>query len=81
MDVMAAAPLVCATSLGRAQSMATQNAGVLLDQFRAVGVVVKVTHRSARQNLDAILARPLHEEDGRIAQPSASGLTLGGADR
>ena len=48
-DVMAAAPLVSATSLGRVLGMATKNAGVLLDQFRTAGVAVEVTHRSARR--------------------------------
>jgi hypothetical protein len=40
------APLVSATSRGRALGMATQNAAQLLDRFCADGIAIEVTHRS-----------------------------------
>jgi hypothetical protein len=46
----AAAPLVSATSLGKALGMATQNAAQLLDRFCADGVAIEVTHRSKRRS-------------------------------
>jgi hypothetical protein len=48
-DVMAAAPLVSATSLGRALGMAAQNAGVLLEGFRRDGIALEVSHRTKRR--------------------------------
>ncbi|MBS0639581.1 MAG: hypothetical protein JSS43_06895 [Proteobacteria bacterium] len=48
-DVMAAAPLVSATSLGRALGMAPQNAGVLLEGFRGDGIALELSHRARRR--------------------------------
>ena len=48
-DILAAAPLVSATSLGRALGMAVKNAARLLDRFRADGIAIEVTHRSRRR--------------------------------
>ena len=48
-DVMAATPLISATTLAGAIGMSIKNAGMLLERFCAEGVAVEVTHRSARR--------------------------------
>jgi hypothetical protein len=48
-DLMAAAPLVSATSLAAGLGMAVKNAAQLLDAFCAEGVALEVTHRSKRR--------------------------------
>jgi hypothetical protein len=48
-DVLAAAPLVSATTLARAIGMSIKCATELLDRFVAADVAVEVTHRSARR--------------------------------
>jgi biotin operon repressor len=60
-DILAAAPLVSATSLGRALGMAVKNAAQLLDRFRAAGIAVEVTHRSKRRLYGLADLAPLSE--------------------
>lgn len=48
-DVMAASPLISATTLARAIGMSIKCAGELLDRFVAAEIAVEVTHRSARR--------------------------------
>ena len=48
-DVLAAAPLMSATTLARAIGMSVKCATELLDRFVAADVAVEVTHRSARR--------------------------------
>jgi hypothetical protein len=60
-DVLAAAPLVSATSLGRALGMATQNAAQLLDRFCADGIAIEVTHRSKRRLYGLAALAPLRD--------------------
>ena len=60
-DVMAAAPLVSATSLGRALGMAAKNAALLLERFRADGIAVEVTHRSRRRLFGLADLAPLRD--------------------
>ncbi len=48
-DVLAAAPLLSATTLARAAGMSIKSATVLLDGFVAEEIAVEVTHRSARR--------------------------------
>jgi hypothetical protein len=48
-DIMAAAPLVSATTLAGGLGMAVKNATSLLGSFAAAGVAVEVTHRSKRR--------------------------------
>jgi hypothetical protein len=60
-DVLAAAPLVSATSLGRALGMAPQNAAALLDRFRADGIAIEVTHRSKRRLFGLAALAPLRD--------------------
>jgi hypothetical protein len=61
-DLLAAAPLVSATTLAAGLGMAVKNAIQLLDDFRAAGVVVEVTHRSKRRLFGLIGLAPLREE-------------------
>jgi hypothetical protein len=60
-DVLAAAPLVSATSLGKALGMATQNAAQLLDRFCADGIAIEVTHRSKRRLYGLAALAPLRD--------------------
>jgi hypothetical protein len=48
-DILAAAPLVSATSLAAGLDMAVKNAAALLDEFLRTGIAVEVTHRSKRR--------------------------------
>jgi hypothetical protein len=72
-DILAAAPLVSATSLAAGLGMAVNNAAALLDAFCAAGIAVEVTHRSKRRlfGLAALaplrkhVAPPDHPEPGR----------------
>lgn len=72
-DVLAAAPLVSATSLARALGMAVKNAAALLEGFRREGIAVEVSHRSKRRlyglaalvPLRAGVAPPRRPEPGR----------------
>jgi len=48
-DVLAATPLLSATTLARATAMSIKSATELLDGFVAEAIVVEVTHRSARR--------------------------------
>jgi hypothetical protein len=58
-DVLAAAPLVSASSLGTVLGMATQNAAQLLDRFCADGIAIEVTHRSKRRLFGLAALAPL----------------------
>jgi hypothetical protein len=48
-DVMAAAPLVSATTLARALGMAVKNAAQLLERFCTDGIAIEVSHRAKRR--------------------------------
>ncbi len=48
-DVMAATPLISATTLAQAIGMSIKGATVLLDRLAAAGIAVEVTHRAARR--------------------------------
>ena len=48
-DLMAATPLVSATSLASGLGMAVKNATALLDRFCRDGIAIEVTHRSKRR--------------------------------
>jgi hypothetical protein len=72
-DILAAAPLVSASSLATGLGMAVKNAAALLDGFCAAGIVVEVTHRAKRRlfglaglaPLRAEVAPPRRPEPGR----------------
>jgi hypothetical protein len=61
-DVMAAAPVVSATSLARGLGIAVKNAAGLLDSFVARGIAIEVTHRSKRRLFGLTHLAPLREE-------------------
>jgi hypothetical protein len=60
-DILAAAPLLSATSLGQAVGMATKNAGHLLEGFVVLGIASEVTHRSKRRLYGLKHLAPLRE--------------------
>ena len=85
-DILAAAPLVSATSLGQALGMATNNATRLLDGFVVLGVATEITHRTKRRlyglkdlaPLREAAARPRRPLPGRRpGRPSAAGVARG----
>ena len=85
-DILAAAPLVSATSLGQALGMATNNATRLLNGFVVLGVATEVTHRAKRRlyglkhlaPLREVAARPRRPLPGRRpGRPSAAGVAKG----
>ena len=49
LDLMAATPLISATTLARALGMSVKSAIALLDAFVREGIAVEVTHRAARR--------------------------------
>jgi hypothetical protein len=82
-DILAAAPLVSATTLGQALDMATNNATRLLDGFVVRGVASELTHRSKRRlyglkhlaPLREVVAPPRRPVPGRRAgRPGAASL-------
>ena len=61
-DVMAAMPLISATTLAGSIGMSIKNAGILLERFCAESVAVEVTHRSARRLFGLSGLAPLRDE-------------------
>ena len=61
-DVLAAAPLLSATTLAAAIGMSVKNAIALLDGFLAAGIVVEVTHRAKRRLFGLEGLAPLREQ-------------------
>jgi len=61
-DILAAAPLISATSLATSLGMAVKNALLLLEEFCAAGIVVEVTHRSRRRIFGLAGLAPLRNE-------------------
>ncbi|MBN9560403.1 MAG: hypothetical protein J0H14_06675 [Alphaproteobacteria bacterium] len=61
-DLLAAAPLLSATTLAQGLGMAVKNAAALLDQFHADGIAVEVTHRSKRRLYGLAGLAPLRDE-------------------
>jgi hypothetical protein len=87
-DILAAAPLVSATSLGLALGIATKNATRLLEGFVVLGIVSEVTQRSKRRlyglkhlaPLREIAAPPRRPLPGRRSgRPSAAPIGAAGA--
>jgi hypothetical protein len=77
-DILAAAPLVSATSLGQALDMATKNATRLLEGFVVLGIASEVTHRSKRRLYGLKHLAPLRETAAGPRQP-LTGRRLGRA--
>jgi hypothetical protein len=65
-DVLAAAPLLSATTLAKAIGMSIRSATDLLDEFVLDGLVVEVTHRAKRRLFALCGLTPLRDE---IAPP------------
>jgi hypothetical protein len=61
-DILAAAPLVSATSLAAGLDMAVKNATGLLADFCADGIAIEVTHRSKRRLFGLTGLAPLRDE-------------------
>ena len=61
-DLLAAAPLLSATSLASGLGMAVKNATALLDDLTSIGVAVEVTHRSKRRLFGLQRMAPLRDE-------------------
>ncbi len=61
-DLMAAAPLVSATTLAGGLGMAVKNATALLDDFVTAEIAVEVTHRSKRRLFGLAGLAPLREQ-------------------
>jgi hypothetical protein len=87
-DILAAAPLVSATSLGKALGMATKNATRLLEGFVVLGIASEVTHRSKRRLYGLRHLAPLREATApprrplpgrRPGRPSAASLAAAAA--
>ena len=60
-DLLAAAPLVSATSLAAGLGMAVKNATLLLDDFCAAGIAIEVTHRAKRRLFGLTGLAPLRD--------------------
>lgn len=63
-DILAAAPVLSATSLSAALGIAPKNAARLLEGFTVLGIVVEVTHRSKRRLYGLKHLAPLREAVG-----------------
>jgi hypothetical protein len=61
-DIMAAAPIVSATSLAAGLGIAVKNTTALLDAFVARGIAIEVTHRSKRRLFGLKHLAPLRAE-------------------
>jgi len=72
-DIMAAAPIVSATSLAAGLGIAVKNATALLDDFVARGIAIEVTHRSKRRLFGLKHLAPLRAE----ARPSRRARSTG----
>lgn len=68
-DVLAAAPLISATTLGGAIGMSIKCAGELLDRFAADGIAVEVTHRAARRLFGLAGMAPVREAASAPRRP------------
>jgi hypothetical protein len=73
-DILAAAPLVSATSLGEALGMATKNATRLLEGFVVLGICSEVTHRSKRRLYGLKHLAPLREATASPRRPASGRL-------
>ena len=68
-DVLAAAPLISATTLSRAIGMSIKSAIELLDRLVAEEIVVEVTHRSARRLFGLSGMAPVREATAPPRRP------------
>jgi hypothetical protein len=68
-DIMAAAPVVSATSLAGSLGIAVKNAARLLEAFVERGVAIEVTHRAKRRLYGLKHLAPLREEAAPPRRP------------
>ena len=68
-DIMAAAPLVSATSPAEGLGIAVKNAAELLDGFVTRGIAIEVTHRAKRRLFGLKHLAPLREEAAPPRRP------------
>jgi hypothetical protein len=68
-DILAAAPLVSATTLGQALGIATNNAARLLDGFVGLGIVSEVSQRAKRRLYGLKHLAPLREATAPPRRP------------
>jgi hypothetical protein len=61
-DILAAAPVISASSLAAGLGMAVNNATALLDRFCADGIAVEVTHRTKRRLFGLTGMAPLRDQ-------------------
>jgi hypothetical protein len=69
-DIMAAAPVVSATSLAGSLDLAVKNASALLEAFVERGIAIEVTHRSKRRLYGLKHLAPLREEAAPPRRPT-----------
>jgi hypothetical protein len=69
-DIMAASPVVSATSLAGSLGIAVKNAASLLDGFVERGIAIEVTHRSKRRLYGLKHLAPLREEAAPPRRPT-----------
>ena len=60
-DILAAAPVLSATTLAASLGIAQKNAGRLLETFTILGIAIEVTHRSKRRLYGLKHLAPLRE--------------------
>jgi hypothetical protein len=70
-DILAAAPLVSATTLAAGLDMAVKNSIALLDDFCARGIVIEVTHRAKRRLFGLVGLAPLGDQVAPPRRPDA----------
>jgi predicted transcriptional regulator len=69
-DIMAAAPVVSATSLAGSLDLAVKNASALLEALVERGIAIEVTHRSKRRLYGLKHLAPLREEAAPPRRPT-----------
>jgi hypothetical protein len=74
-DILAAAPVLSATTLAASLGIAQKNAGRLLETFTILGIAVEVTHRSKRRLYGLKHLAPLRETTApaRVRPPISRG--------
>ena len=70
-DVMAATPLISATTLARSIGMSIKCAGELIERFVAEEIAVEVTHRSARRLFGLVGMAPVRDATMAPRRPLA----------
>jgi hypothetical protein len=69
-DIMAASPVVSATSLAGGLGIAVKNTSALLERFVERGIAIEVTHRSKRRHYGLKHLAPLRDEAAPPRRPT-----------